>query len=248
MKTILSFFCFCFLCFSSIGQCFLDRHNTSTDQAWITCNNAPNPNTQRGFSQWIMYDFSEPQHLGKTHFWNINAVDKTSMGIKEAMIDYSWDGITWNEWGTFQLNQATGSGFYEGEEGPDLTGTNARFILITVFDNYGNICSGLSEVKIETLGVVTSSEDVVTEIDQLRAQPNPASNFSDIIITVAAQQNITLNLVDLSGKILFEKNYHLSAGEQKIRLDVSSYPEGQYVVNIDNGKHTQFVNISIVNP
>lgn len=248
MKTIILFFCLSFLCLTTNGQCYLDRHNTSTDQAWISCNNAPNPNTQRGFSQWIMYDFEEPQHLGKTHFWNLNAYDKTSMGIKEAIIDYSWDGVTWSEWGRFELSEAPASGFYEGEEGPDLTGINAQYILITVLDNYGNICSGLSEIRIESLGISTQNEELASSINEIIATPNPAIDYTNINIKINTQQDIKLNLLDMSGKVLYEKSYQLSEGDQSIKLDLANYPEGQYVVNIDNGKDIQYVNISKVNP
>lgn len=248
MKTIIQSIILCFLSYSITAQCYTDRHNTSSDEAWITCNKIESPNPIRGNSQWIMYDLEIPQQLGQIHIWNINAVDKTAMGIKEAVLDYSTDGITWFEWGTFELEEAPSSGFYEGQSGPNLTGTDARFILITVLDNHGNICSGLSEIRIESFGEVSNLDNVELTDATISAHPNPASDFTLLSVTLERPQSISVALLDLSGKKVIESNHDLFAGQQDIKIPFDNIPDGQYVLNVDNGQETKSLNITIVNP
>ncbi len=126
-----------------------DRHNTSVESAWISCHATQNPNFRRGISHWIMYDLSDTYQLENSHFWNLNAPEFLSAGMKLAVIDISLDGKDWKEVSVFEFSRANGSGYYTGEQGPDLTGHEARFVLLTIMENYGGPCSGFGELKIE---------------------------------------------------------------------------------------------------
>jgi hypothetical protein len=195
-----------------------------------------------------MYDLETPQQLGQTHFWNINAVDKTKMGIKEAALDYSIDGVTWLEWGSFELQEASSSGFYEGEQGPDMTGTVARYILVTVLDNYGNICSGLSEIRIESFGEVSDVANIELTDSNITAQPNPASDYTLLSIDLKKPQSLNITMLDLNGQKIINTNHDLFAGLQNIRIPFDDVPDGQYIINVDNGRETKSINVTIVNP
>ena len=100
MKIVYSFI----ICavFSSIGygQCYMDRHSTCLDDAWLSCTTQMSPNPIRGESHWIMYDFKDVHILGQSQFWNINTPGNTEMGAREILIDYSNDGINWEEYGS----------------------------------------------------------------------------------------------------------------------------------------------------
>lgn len=239
---------FCLLSLNLSAQCYLDRHNTSLENAWITCTKQNNPNSVRGNSHWIVYDFGEAHQLGKTHFWNVNTPDRTNMGLKDAVIDYSLDFTNWNEWGEFSLAEANASGFYEGEAGPDLTGINARYVLITINENHGNICSGFGEVKIETYGISTHTEDLALAVQNISLNPNPAVEFSNLKVDSDINQKVRIKILDLSGKSVYEFDQNLNEGENNIKLDLLKYPSGQYVVNIENGLQSKSVKLSIVNP
>ena len=247
MKIIFSSIILCLLSTQILAQCYLDRHNTSSDEAWITCTLQPNPNAIRGNSHWILYDFGSTQALGTTYFWNLNAADRTKGGIREAVIDYSLDGFTWIEWGTFELQEAPSSGFYEGENGPDLSGTNARMILITVLENYGDNCSGLSEIKIESFGEISSTNNLVLNNSSINVSPNPAIDYTILSIDVESAQSINLEILDASGRIIQKSMHSLTPGEQEFKLNLD-YPEGQYLIKVDNGKETYTTKISIVSP
>ena len=126
-----------------------NRHNTSYNAGWISCFEAPNPNTDRGTGHWIMYDLNATYPLGQMHLWNLNSPSYLDDGIQEMVVDVSDDGVTWTEVSTFSLSQSTASGYYKGEEGPDLGGHEGQYILITALSNYGGDCFGLSEMRVE---------------------------------------------------------------------------------------------------
>lgn len=130
------------------GQCFPDRHNTSWYNSWTSCETAPNPNPIRGNSHWLHYDLGHDYVLSTSQIWNSNQPDSLSNGIQQVVIDYSLDGITWEEWGLHTIGMATGDKYYEGEIGPDFGGISARFVLITALSNHGGFCYSLGELKI----------------------------------------------------------------------------------------------------
>ncbi|MBT8229770.1 MAG: T9SS type A sorting domain-containing protein [Bacteroidia bacterium] len=234
MKYILISLCLLFGISQTHGQCYKDRHNTSSSEAWTSCVPKLNPNNSRGLSHWIMYDFGQVYRLGQSHFWNVNAPGKTGSGIKTAIIDYSFDGVTWEEWGTFSLEEADASGFYEGEDGPDFEDLKARYILITSIDNHGHLCTGLSEIRIETSGVVTSVSDEEIVLDDINIFPNPSSDLVYVQFKLDKGISAELRITDINGKIVLTKDVFMSAGTNQIPVDVSQYPSGQYVAGIVN--------------
>ncbi len=229
------------------AQCYQDRHSTIADDAWISCEMTANPNASRGLSHWIMYDFGEVYKLGQTHFWNVNANDRTDEGISQAVIDYSYDGITWTEWGTFNLNEANGSTFYEGEDGPHFNDLKARYILITTIENHGGNCVGLSEIKIETSGITTSTEDLSEiGVTQLSVFPNPADAITQLNIASSVSLQAQMKINDMSGRTISEQQISIREGENQFPINASDLTAGQYVISITSGDYNSFVNLSVV--
>ncbi len=229
------------------GQCFQDRHNTSENEAWISCIPSINPNSTRGLSHWIMYDFGEVYKLGQSHFWNINTAGKTGAGIKTAYLDYSNDGINWTEWGTFDLEEANASGFYEGEDGPDLNELEAQYLLITVIDNYGNLCHGLSEIRIETSGLSTSTEEVDLLSSEMLIHPNPAKDMAFLKVELNESLESNLTLTDMSGRVVKTDRIYLSKGINELPISLSGLSSGLYLVSLINERFTHTVNLSVFN-
>ena len=119
-KTLFHILIIClFFTKSIIAQCYPDRHSTTWFDGWVSCETSANPNAAYGETHWIMYDFGYEYQLLESVFWNSNEPDNINFGIQEFNVDYSKDGITWTNLGTYTLNQAPGTSIYEGEEGPD---------------------------------------------------------------------------------------------------------------------------------
>ena len=113
------------------GQCYPDRHNTSWFNGWASCETVASPNDARGESHWILYDLKGVYKLGETHIWNTNDPKNLDWGIDEVAVDVSLDGQNWLEVGTYNWSQAKGLPIYEGEAGPDLTGHEGAYVLLT---------------------------------------------------------------------------------------------------------------------
>jgi hypothetical protein len=247
MKKIITSVLFLAISSYAYSQCYADRHNTSTAQSWLSCQKSVGPNPARGNTHWIMYDFGDAYKLGKSTFWNLNNPDQINSGIRDAYVDYSMDGVNWNNWGLMHLERADASGFYEGEDGPDFEDLEARYLLITVIDNYGNVaCSGFAEMRVETNGLATSTEDQLLFSLDMKVSPNPASSTAIVEIKVEKAANGLLEISDLSGKKILTQQANLVSGTNRISLDVSALSAGQYLVHYTSDARTQSVNLSVV--
>ncbi len=148
------------------------------DDAWLSCTpqaNAPNP--IRNGQHWIQYDFGGLYRLDAAQIWNYNGENATNQGFEQAVIDYSSDGINWEELGTYNWALAPGTNNYEGFTGPDFGGITARYVLISSNDD-PNSCRGLSKVAFNAVSCPTITFDSPS-IDQTLIEP------SDIPVTVS---------------------------------------------------------------
>ena len=208
-----------------------------------------NPNPDRGMSHWIMFDFGDLYTLGQMQIWNMNAYERTDEGISEAIIDYSIDGINWIEWGTFDLAEAEASSFYEGQEGPNLGLLTAQYMIITAINNHGGDCYGLAEIKIETAGVSTDTEDLVAlGIEQLLVYPNPADMSSQLSVSSENKFSAVLQITDIGGRIISEKQIIINSGNNTYDIDTSELTSGQYNVQIISGQYNASSHLSVVHP
>lgn len=139
-----------FIFFFSINlqaQCESGGHSNTAADNWLSCTTSTNAAGRTG--KWIQYDFGVAYNLLTSHFWNYNVVGEVGKGFKDVQIDYSLDGNSWTSFGTFSFAVATGGSDYQGEEGPDFGGIQARYLIITAINNHAaDACSGLGELKI----------------------------------------------------------------------------------------------------
>lgn len=218
------------------GQCFLDRHNTTWFDGWISCETSMNPNATRGESHWIMYDLNEPYSLFQMHIWNTNAPEYLTNGMQEIAIDISNDGSSWTSVGEFTLPMADGTSTYEGMDLYDFGGTNARFVLITGLSNHGGDCYGLSEIRIDvTDEIVTSLKEPPVDVGCLTARitPNPVNATSQAFISsTCGTAPIFYAIQDLSGKTLKRGQINLVSEEAVLDLDEVPLVSGMYLLTL----------------
>lgn len=223
-----------------LSQCYPDRHNTTWYDGWISCQTAPSPNPIRGNSHWLQYNLGETYVLHDFFVWNSNAPDLLDWGMQEVVVDYSMDGILWQELGTYTINQATGFNRYEGEYVTDFNNVKAKFVLITGISNYGGACYGLSEVKINVDNTVD-----VKEHDCLEATvyPNPFGSQLNLRINANCVSNIiSYSIIDAMGRIILENNT-INTGETKEILSGKSINPGIYFVTLYNGQKTSKIKV-----
>ena len=69
-------------------------------------------------------------------------------------------------------------------------------------------------------------------ISDLSIYPNPATNFVNVSLTSDAQ-NINVNVVDMSGKVLYNDVFSHDGGTQTYKVPVSELASGIYFLNMD---------------
>lgn len=224
----------------AFGQCYPDRHSTNFFDGWISCEVAENPNPDRGKGHFIMYDFGKVFSLGEMQIWNTNDPAHLDWGMKDVAIDYSTDSVTWEHAGDFTFSQASGLSIYEGEEGPDLGGIEARFLLITGISNYGGTCYGLSEIKIEgTEVVVTDVEDVTSfECIDVGIYPNPFADKITLSISPACEGDLKYAIFDGLGKEIVSEKISIYSGTERSFSFGSNIPSGSYILQLEFGGQT----------
>ena len=116
------------------GQC-VDAGNQWA-KSWTSCQTSSNPNPVRGNSHWILYEFVDFHYIDSSHIWNSNRSNESGDGIKEIIVDYSLDGETWTELGSFTIPKATESDDYQGVVGPNFGSQFINKILVTVISTH----------------------------------------------------------------------------------------------------------------
>lgn len=208
------------------AQCGDTTHSATATDAWVSCQPAPSPNDNRGSGHWIQYDFGYVYTLTTSHVWNANLSSDTDQGLREVVVDYSLDGQSWTELGTFEFGEASGYQSYQGEHGPDFGEVAARYVLITALSNHGDPgCYGLSEIRFD-IDAVTSAK-VVAENGPLGLYPNPT--VGPLQVNLGSLHPTHLRVIDLQGRIVQQ-----FAGRIPEQLDVSELPAGLYFVSVQD--------------
>lgn len=122
-----------------------DQLDNNPENNWLSCTTSPNVNPLRGEGHWIMYDLGARHELHESQIWNYNVLNETDKGFENVAIDYSDDGVNWNEFGSYVWPLAPGTSGYSGFAGPNFQGTYARYILISCLDTQPD-CKGLGKV------------------------------------------------------------------------------------------------------
>lgn len=117
---------------------------------------------------------------------------------------------------------AAGSGkvtFYSAGNAVNASGTNAG--------------DGAAHSKLEIAEgfLVSSGEAEALKID-LSVFPNPMSAAASVSLKIEDAGEYRLAVRDLAGRLVFEKNQWLSAGEQVLPLEVNNWQSGVYLLEI----------------
>lgn len=208
-------------------------HSTNPADAWLSCDGATNPNPDRNQQHWIQYDFGENYLLGESVVWNYNVPGSTDEGVQNVVIDYSYDGNTWTEWGTFTLNEAPGSDSYMGDIGPFFDGIDCRYLLVSIDSNYGGDCYGLAELKIEVEpGSVSVQEPEVSAVD-FGLYPNPTRDR--LTVQLEDFNGAQIRILDLSGSLIETARPE----SPSTHFSLEHLPAGMYLVQVvtESGAH-----------
>jgi hypothetical protein len=95
--------------------------------------------------------------------------------------------------------------------------------------------TGTVAVSTNTGSTVGIKEGQAT-LSNLSLYPNPVNDVLQIKLSASQAQSITIELLDVSGRVLFSKTTVATSGEVKENIDVKSYPKGAYLLKL-SGKN-----------
>lgn len=147
----------------------LGQHSTDNADMWQAT-------VAEAGEAWVAYDFGKVCKLHQMRVWNHNSQTESILGygIQEALIEISPDGVTWTDFKTVQIDQASGSDDDTGVIIP-LDGIVAQTLRITALSNwsqFGFKTYGLSEVRFYAIPMVARN-------------PLPVSGAADVAPQVA---------------------------------------------------------------
>ena len=189
MKNLLLSSIFFTICMSNLhAQCYMERHNLNSLDAWISCETSltPNPDLPDA-AHWIMYDIGVIDTFYKMKIWNFNHWENANYGISSFSLSVSDDGVDWQMVDTFNLAEANASTYYEGEEVSNLDGLTGRYVLLTGVENYGGDCFALSEIRIDLEDNSFCNDKIAMEIV---LSPNIIGSSSDIVLITFVVINV----------------------------------------------------------
>jgi len=233
-----------FISFDSFSQCYPDRHNTGISSTWISCSQSTNPNAKRNRSHWILYDLNNTKAISDITFWNLNHPDYVDSGAKEIAIDYVDNKGEWIEHGLYNLERAGGSAFYEGETIELEEDIISSKILISILENHGGACSGLSEVKFELREVSTATENIDADHFKIEIAPNPFSDYTSIEISLLKGTNVIYQLTNNLGQIVLQEKIATNAGKINFGINGKHLASGNYFLKIIDGQKVSIRRLS----
>lgn len=230
----------CAVAACATAQCYPDRHNTSPNEGWVSCEMRQNPNPEKGSGHWIMYDLGYTYTLGEMHVWNYNAAEWLDMGVREIDIDISKDGNTWSPRGTHILNRADGKSIYEGEVLTDLEGDTAKYVLLSVKNTYGASCAALSEIKIEVLEDVTELyAEGTNDCFKVSVYPNPHAGQFAFNLTSKCAGEARYTLFDATGRQVLSGQTGEDAAQVRRVISTDGLAGGLYHFVVYQGGQTE---------
>jgi hypothetical protein len=82
------------------------------------------------------------------------------------------------------------------------------------------------------LGEMVSSTSATPVRTSLTLQPNPAMDYTDVIVKSVKAGEAMLEIIDANKSIVFSQQYELVNGENTIRLDLSRLAAATYLLNL----------------
>jgi hypothetical protein len=81
------------------------------------------------------------------------------------------------------------------------------------------------------VGIAQPTESAIN----LSVYPNPTDGMSFATIDLAKSENVTISIIDVTGKVVAERNYGQMIGNNVLPIDASNFAAGIYMVTVTTG-------------
>jgi aminopeptidase YwaD len=94
-------------------------------------------------------------------------------------------------------------------------------------------------------GVVTGIENQESLLSNVSVFPNPSAELINVNLNLKSEQKVSLELIDMLGKVITVKDLGTLQGDSKQSINVSGITKGTYVVRVVTEKGTEVRKIII---
>lgn len=183
--------------------------------------------------------------------------DLVELDVADFQLDYIVDDMSYGEYSatSTQLTKLSRDLFITSTDSAntiasrsiDLTTINGKTLTILlsgfIVPSANNDGPAVSFLGVDEAGNVFALDMITTVFEALVTQfnyyPNPASYFTFIEFNNSYLSEITLSIVDLSGKIISNESIQLTKGFNKIKMDLPELANGLYFISIEtNGSRS----------
>jgi len=189
------------------------------------------PATFTGKWQHMIFGSSQGSVKVITTRWNTT----TSMRDTVAHAEQTLAGMAMS-WANFSMNL----NYMDSLNYPDscmivleasgANSTNNDYLWVDNLAFTGTVA--VSTNTVSTVGV----KEVQGTVRNLSLFPNPVNEVLQIKLSVSQAQSIIIEMLDVSGRVLYTKTRVVASGELNENVDVRSYPKGTYLIKI-NGEN-----------
>jgi hypothetical protein len=119
--------------------------------------------------------------------------------------------------------------------GSTIEGANTHEITVSANGNYVvtvtdvNGCDGSAEFNVQTIHL-----EEITSTHVFSIFPNPGNEKTTLSFELTEGQEVKIVILDLHGKLQFQKVYTSYAGKNKTSLDLSELSDGIYFIQLEN--------------
>lgn len=129
----------------------------------------------------------------------------------------------------------------------DVLGKPSEEYLVTLSATNANDNNGNFDVNTKDVVVVKKSSTSIAPIDValLKLYPNPAANQITLAFDAIQDGTTSINVMDISGRLVQQQNIQTTVGSNTTLLDVSNLQSGIYFVNIKVGDSNYITRLSV---
>jgi len=119
----------------------------------------------------------------------------------------------------------------------DTTGMDeSNNVTVSVLVTDANGCSTEDEITIHFLDCSGIGEN--TTLSDMRIFPNPNNGIFTIQMNVSDEQDLTIELLNVTGKVVYTEKLHVIKGQFSKTIDVQHLNSQMYYLRLSNGKGT----------
>lgn len=176
--------------------------------------------------------------------------DLVELDVADFVLEYIVDDMSYGEYSATsteftKINRdlfitSTDSANTIASRSIDLASINGKTLTIVlsgfIVPSANNSGPVISYLGVDEAGNVFALDMITTVFEELvtnfKNYPNPATNFTFIEFNNSKLSEVTVSVIDLSGRTMSNEAFNLNTGFNKVRIDLPNLPNGLYFLSL----------------